>query len=241
MFPKDSKLLTAILTSHRLPLWSLGYVTLPESALLLTAETFENSPQLWSRLAFWLGGAVPGFAGPADAEPFPGPASPDDIADILSMDPEAAAMVETLASDFRAFVGRMLARGPCDAPYYRRVHRTQTIIYSMNMRWHLAEGLSEPQLYFRASHDSAAVMSMLRYVTAQQAAYPDANSTLARVLVKRFEFGEINEDGQQFYGDPSTFFEWSVSEETGFDDHGRMSLDASALLWSAKLSVDPWS
>jgi hypothetical protein len=203
---------------------------------VLSEETFEESPQLWSRMAFWLEGAVPGFKRPAIAVSFPGPASPEAVADLLFTDPAAAEKATEITSTFRDFLARLIAAGPQDQPYYARLDGPKTLLYNL---WILDENNSDRQVHFRAANDSAAVMALLRYATAQQAAFSDVSGSIKLARVRRFEFGEINEDGQVFNGAPGTFFEWHADQETSFDDHGRMSFDASALLWAAKLAVDP--
>jgi hypothetical protein len=203
---------------------------------VLSEEIFDESPQLWSRMAFWLEGAVPGFNRPDKAVSFPGPASPTEIADLLFTDPAAAEKAAEIAAAFRDFLARLIEKGPRDEPYYARLDGPKTLTYNL---WILDESNSDREVYFRAANDSDAVMGLLRYATAQQAASTDVLSSIKLARLRRFEFGEINEDGQVFYGAPGTFFEWHAEQETNFDDHGLMSFDASALLWAAKLAVDP--
>jgi hypothetical protein len=203
---------------------------------VLTQETFEVSPQLWSRMAFWMDGAVSGFERPERADRLQGPVSPEAIADLLFTDPEAAKKAVEIATGFRDFLARILKDGPRDEPYYARLDGPKTLLYNLFI---LDENNWDREVYFRAANDGEAVMGMLRHATVRQSIFTDVECSITQVRVRRFEFGEINEDGQVFYGEPGTFFEWNAQSETNFDDYGPMSLDASALLWAARLSVDP--
>lgn len=201
---------------------------------MIDEESFEIAPQLWDRMSFWTDGHVPGFRGRDRAAV--GPRSPEAVADLL-FDDEARAKVAILADEHRTFVERLISEGPRDEPYNRRLDGGGSkIIYEMTFK----KGLRfDCQAYFRAPSDAAALMAMLRHTTAKQAADPAMIDELWEVRVRRVEFAEINEFGQAFFGEAGTLFEWRLDKETPYDDHGRMLLDASALLWAAKLSVDP--
>lgn len=203
---------------------------------MVSQSSFEESTQLWSRMAFWLEGGVPGFDRPKALDEKISATGPDVVMDLLFTNPSAEAAAQEILASFRSFLRRLLENGARDEPYYGRIDATGTRLYSFFI---LFDGDGEDQIFFKAPGDAEALMGMLRYATAQQAAFPEVRSTILQARVQRFDFGEINDDGQVFYGEPGTFFDWHAQRETNFDDYGMMSLDASALLWAAKLAVDP--
>lgn len=202
---------------------------------MLSADTLNHSADLAYRLKFWLGDEVMAEHGPQAASTFPGPASWSEVETFIGGDSDAVAYVVPIAERFRSSVKAIVDDGPFDTDYYKKSNVSGTH-YQFKLMWQGTDcDTSNDRIIFVAEDYSAAVLSMLRFVIAQQAAYPEERSYLRLARLTELTLGAINEFGQVFYGEPRPVFDWERTMNR--KAHG-ISLDAAILIAAATYSSE---
>lgn len=200
---------------------------------MFNSGALVESPDLAARLWFWLGDEIIDAPRARSSISDKGPSSWSGVADILAVNPEVSRMVAVIAEDFRRSVKMIVTEGPFDTPYYQKTE-AGGLFFRFELEWRTSEDrVRDTTIFFNAHCESAAVLAMLRYVVAQQSAYPDIYSMLDRAVVKRVTMDLINEFGQIFNGEPNTVFLWDQSREPQFMDVGVVCLDAAVLTAAA--------